>query len=81
MHLLDYRPPEGCKVTGLDAVDQWSVGFYRDRTFYVQANAARTKHAPALQTMLQLPQLRGVPAVLVSDALGNRSVWIQEENV
>ena len=67
-------------MTGLDAVDQWSVGFYRDRAFYVQANAARAKHTPALQTTLQLPQLRGVPAVLISDVLGNRSVWIQEEN-
>ena len=79
-HLIDYQTPEGSPVTGLDAVDQWSVGFYRDRTFYVQANAARAKHTPALQTTLQLPQLRGVPAVLISDVLGNRSVWIQEEN-
>ncbi len=79
-HLIDYQTPEGASVTGLDAVDQWSVGFYRDRTFYVQANAARAKHTPALQTTLQLPQLRGVPAVLISDVLGNRSVWIQEEN-
>lgn len=78
--LTDYRTPEGSPVTGLDAVDQWSVGFYRDRTFHVQASAARTKHTPALQTTLQLPQLRGVPAILISDALGNRSVWIQEEN-
>ena len=79
--LLDYQLPKGSPVTGLDAVDQWSVGFYRDQAFYVQASAARTKHAPVLQTTLQLPQLRGVPAVLISDALGNRSVWIQEENV
>ena len=79
-HLTDYRTPEGSPVNGLDAVDQWSVGFYRDRTFHVQASAARSKHTPALQTALQLPQLRGVPAVLISDVLGNRSVWIQEEN-
>ncbi len=79
--LLSYQPPEGSPVTGLDAVDQWSVGFYRDKTFYVQASAARTKHAPALDNMLQLPQLRGVPAILISDVLGNRSAWIQEENV
>ncbi|MBR0408636.1 MAG: site-specific DNA-methyltransferase [Clostridia bacterium] len=77
--LLSYQAPEGSPVTGLDAVDQWSVGFYRDRTFYVQANAARAKHTPALPTALQLPQLRGVPAVLISDVCGNRSVWIQEE--
>ena len=79
--LLDYRTPESYPVTGLDAVDQWSVGFYRDKTFYVQASAARTKHTPALQTMLQLPQLQGVSAVMISDVLGSRSVWVQEENI
>ena len=77
--LMYYTPPEGCPVSGLDAVDQWSVGFYRDKTFYAQANAARTKHTPALNGLLQLPQLRGVPAILISDVMGNRSVWIQED--
>ena len=40
---------------------------------------SRRKQAPALEDMLQLPQLRGVPAILISDVYGNRSVWIQEE--
>ena len=79
VRLLDYRTPEGCGVTGLDAVDQWSVGFYRDQTFYVQASTGRRKQAPALEDMLQLPQLRGVPAILISDVYGSRSLWIQEE--
>jgi len=30
--------------------------------------------------MLQLPQLRGTPAILISDVYGKRSLWIQEEN-
>lgn len=79
VRLLDYQTPEGSSVTGLDAVDQWSVGFYRDQTFYSQGNTGRRKQTPALQDMLQLPQLRGVPAILISDVFGNRSVWIQEE--
>jgi hypothetical protein len=78
VRLLDYRTPEGCAVTGLDAVDQWSVGFFRDGVFRGQANAARRKQSPALQESLQLPQLRGQPAILISDVYGNRSVWLQE---
>ena len=79
VRLLDYRTPEGTEVTGLDAVDQWSVGFYRDGVFRAQASAARKKQTPVLPDMLQLPQLRGTPALLISDVYGNRSVWIQEE--
>ena len=60
-------------------MDQWSVGFYRDGVFRAQASAARKKQTPVLPDMLQLPQLRGTPALLISDVYGNRSVWIQEE--
>ena len=79
VRLLDYQPPAGAQVTGLDAVDQWSVGFYQQGTFQAQESAARAKHTPALRETLQLPQLRGVPAIFISDVYGNRSVWIQEE--
>ena len=77
--LTSYEPPKGSPVTGLDAVDQWSVGFYQDGVFTAQANAARKKQTPALQQVLQLPQLRGTPAVLIVDVFGNRTVWIQED--
>lgn len=79
VRLLDYQTPEGSDVTGLEAVDQWSVGFYQDGVFLVQASTARRKQSPILPDMLQLPQLRGTPALLISDVYGNRSVWIQEE--
>ncbi len=72
--------PGGRDIRGLDAVDQWSVGFYRDGVFHAQENAARRKQTPSLPPVLQLPQLRGVPAILISDVYGNRSVWIQEES-
>lgn len=77
--VTDYQPPLGAEVTGLEAVDQWSVGFYQDGVFRAQANAARQKQSPALPPMLQLPQLRGVPAIFIADVYGNRSVWIQED--
>lgn len=78
VRLTDYQAPEGAPVTGLDAVDQWSVGFYRDGVFRCQASAARQKQTPQLPDVLQLPQLRGTPAILISDVYGNRSVWIQK---
>ena len=79
-HLIRYDPGPDRPVTGLDAVDQWSVGFYDDRgVFHAQANAARRRQSPALPEMLQLPQLRGTPAILIADIYGNRSVWLQEE--
>ena len=78
VRLLDYQLPPESPVTGLDAVDQWSVGFFRDGVFRSQANAARRKQTPALQETLQLPQLRGQPAIFISDVYGHRSVWIQK---
>ena len=79
VHLSDYHAPAGTPVTGMDAVDQWSVGFYEDGVFRAQANAARRRHTPALPNLLQLPQLRGIPAILIADIYGNRSVWLQED--
>ncbi len=78
VRLLDYQTPQGSSVTGLDAVDQWSVGFYQDGVFRCQASTARRKQSPALQETLQLPQLRGQPAIFISDVYGHRSVWIQK---
>ena len=79
VRLTNYLPPPGAPVTGLDAVDQWSVGFWRDGVFRCQASAARQKLTPKLPDALQLPQLRGTPAILISDVCGNRTVWIREE--
>lgn len=78
VRLLNYQAPQGSSVTGLDAVDQWSVGFYQDGVFRCQESSARRKQSPALRETLQLPQLRGQPAIFISDVYGNRSVWIQK---
>ena len=78
VRLLDYQLPQGFSVTGLDAVDQWSVGFYQDGVFRAQESSARRKQSPALRETLQLPQLRGQPAIFISDVYGHRSVWIQK---
>lgn len=80
VRLMDYflADQEG-SISGLDAVDQWSVGFYRDGVFFAQASAARRKQTPDLPELLQLPQLRGTPALLIVDIYGNRTLWRQKE--
>lgn len=79
IRLSDFAPKDGA-VRGLDAVDQWSVGFFEQGVFYAQASAARRKQTPDLAQMLQLPQLRGTPAILISDVYGDRYLWYLEEN-
>lgn len=78
--LLDYTPGNG-GIQGLDAVDQWSVGFYANGQFYCQASAARRKQTPVLKPMLQMPQLRGTPAILIVDIYGKRTLWVAKEEV
>ena len=79
IRLTAYRPGPGKEIGGLDAVDQWSVGFYDRGVFRAQSDAARRRQSPELAEMLQLPQLRGTPAILIVDIYGNRSVWLQED--
>ena len=78
VRLVSYAPPSG-PVTGLDAVDQWSAGFIEDGVFLPQVHAARRKQTPALPDYLQLPRLRGVPAILIMDIYGHCTVWRMEE--
>ncbi len=78
VRLTDYAPASGT-VRGLDAVDQWSVGFYENGVFRAQSSAARRKQSPELPDYLQLPQLRGTPAVLIVDVYGSRTLWRYEE--
>ena len=78
IYLSQYVSPSG-DITGLDAVDQWSVGFYHEGVFHAQASAARRKHTPDLPPMLQLPQLSGTPAILIVDIYGNRMLFRHTE--
>lgn len=79
VRLTDYQG-ENDQVQGLDNVDQWSVGFLDGGVFKCHASAARRKHTPALPEFLQLPQLKGTPAILIVDVFGNRTVWQYQED-
>ena len=70
--------PRGLKVEGLDAVDQWSVGFLRDGAYKTYVSSARRKQSPELKTLLELPLLRGQVAISVVDVLGTRTLWAAE---
>ena len=62
--------PDG--ITGMDGVDQWSVGRLRDGVFHVLADTVRSREAPELNRVLQAPMDTPDLAVLIVDVLGNR---------
>ena len=72
--LVDFAPaepwPEG--VTGLDGVDQWSVGTMAGDTFQIIADAVRSRETPELNKVLQAPMNTPDLAILVVDVLGHR---------
>lgn len=65
-------------VSGLDGLDQWSAGYLRDGVFVAYADAARSKRTPTLKQVLQIPLLKGTPAVLMTDILGNRTCLVAD---
>jgi hypothetical protein len=56
--------------TGLDAVDNWSVGYVRDGVYHVYAQSARTKREPVLSAMLEAPAYSGQLAMCINDVFG-----------
>ena len=72
-------PPEELVVDGMDAIDQWSVGFLRDGAYRAYVSTARRKQDPKLETMLELPLFRGQVAISLVDVLGNRTLWVADE--
>ena len=62
--------PEG--VTGLDGVEQWSVGRLEDGVFRVFSDSVRSRATPELNRVMQVPMNTPDLAVLIVDVLGNR---------
>ena len=61
-----------CKksFSGLDAVDNWSVGYIREDGYHVMADAVRTKRQPVLKETLDAPVYSGQLAICVNDVTG-----------
>ena len=73
--LEDFRIEDGLcdrAFEGLDAADNWAVGYLRDGAFIRFAAAMRSRGRPALPTALQLPVLGGQACLRVEDVLGRR---------
>ena len=63
-------------ITGMDALDNWAVGYIRDGAFTLMAHEYRSRQTPALSGRLQLPVLSGTPAVRVGDVMGRYFYYI-----
>jgi len=56
--------------SGLDGVDNWSVGYIRDNEYHAMTLAARTKRNPVLPEVLDAPVYSGQLAICISDVSG-----------
>ena len=71
VELTKYDPVYGeMEFAGLDAVDNWSVGYLRDGRFIAENHAVRTRRKPALPTVLELPVYEGAAAIRITDVYG-----------
>lgn len=64
-------------VQGLDGVERWSVGFLGlDGCFRSHASFTRNKLTPEIPEYMQIPQLNGRPAMVITDLLGRHTCWV-----
>ena len=72
--LDSFVPPESWPdaISGLDGVEQWSVGRLKGDTFIALSDAIRSRSEPELNRILQVPMGLDDLAVLVVDVLGDR---------
>ena len=62
--------------SGLDAVDNWSVGYLRGGVYKSEAASFRLRQKPALDTVLQLPVLEGKPCLRIGDVMGRHFYYL-----
>ncbi|MGI6237139.1 MAG: DNA methyltransferase [Candidatus Excrementavichristensenella sp.] len=73
VELLEYALESGLGprvFSGMDALDNWSVGYFRDGAFEPLASAWRSRSTPNIETHLRLPVFTGTPMIRVADVLG-----------
>jgi len=58
------------EFSGLDGVDNWSVGYIRNGEYHAMTLAVRTRRNPALPDILNAPVYSGQLAICVSDVTG-----------
>ncbi len=62
--------------SGLDGVDNWSVGYLRGGVYRCEASSFRLRQKPALDTVLKLPVLDGKPCLRIGDVLGRHFYYL-----
>ena len=70
--------PEG--VAGMDAVDNWSVGYLRGDGYHCMAQFARSRREPALKLELDAPVYAGDLALCVGDITGKSFYYRLDPN-
>ena len=60
---------------GMDALDDWSVGYLRDGVYHAIAAERRSKAHPRLECVLNLPALSGEIVLSTGDVLGRRMFY------
>lgn len=58
------------ETRGLDAVDNWSVGYLREDGYHCMVDSVRRRRAPEITATLAAPVYEGELALCVSDVLG-----------
>lgn len=58
------------ELRGLDAVDNWSVGYLRKDGYHCMVDSARRRRVPGIASTLAAPVYEGELALCVSDVLG-----------
>ena len=71
VELKGYDPRFGERAfAGMDAVDNWSVGYLRNGCFEAESHGVRTRRKPVLPDRLQLPVYEGSVAIRIADVYG-----------
>ncbi|MDO4547060.1 MAG: site-specific DNA-methyltransferase [Clostridia bacterium] len=80
--LEDYRMEPGLadQFSGMDAVDNWSVGYVKGETFSQEAAHTRSRSNPELNRELWLPSFEGTAAVRIGDILGRNFYYVFDKD-
>ena len=77
LHRYEIEPGVCARTfSGLDAVDNWAVGYLRGGVYKSEAASFRLRQKPALDTVLQLPVLEGKPCLRIGDVMGRHFYYL-----
>ena len=66
---------DGDRLSGMDAIDNWSVGYLSGDAYQICSETFRSRKNPALIRELHLPILKGMPVVCLNDVTGRSFMY------